>query len=87
MKLPLVPPTYNNADDKPHNGLYNLREASELTGYSVKALRDAIARHELMATKHIWRYGLWLRRAYFVNATELMRYVGWKASNGLIKRS
>jgi hypothetical protein len=72
-------PVYANADEKPHPGCFNVKEASEITGYTIRQILRAINEGKLLATKHVWRYGIIQRRAYFITRDELSRWVAHRA--------
>jgi excisionase family DNA binding protein len=74
-----VSPAYNTADDLPHKGFLNTREAAALLGVSERTIRKYIKLGRFGALRRTWLYGNTTgrnrRSAYFIPVAEMKRYL------------
>ena len=67
-------PAYKTADEKPHPGFLNTREAGEILGITASSVCRYIRLGRLTALAKQWYCGKRLRTAYFIPINEIKRF-------------
>lgn len=79
-------PVYNTAEEFPHpKDWMTLKEVSEAIGISVASLKLYINQGKLGAFRKQWRYGRYIRVAWYVPVEEMKRYMAKRAVGRYLK--